>query len=173
MKKTILLVLSGLLFVAGCEGNKQAAAPATPKWKGLPYRLAFDTKERAPNPAGLTIPTVKWTANPDLLERRAAVAVRFDVYGGKKDEAVMNQMIMGATDIPGEEGALPAEYMDQMSKELAAYLGGYCLKGKVKIQLAFERSSVNPRPTESELENKRLSDWLPVEIDFKNPHPKC
>jgi hypothetical protein len=101
--------------------------------------------------------------------------VRFDVSGGKKDDAVMNQMIMGATDIPGEEGALPAEYMDAMSKELANYLGAYCLKGKVKIQIAFERSSVNPRPTESELENKRLSDWLPVEIEFKNPHksPKC
>jgi hypothetical protein len=173
LRKTILLVLGGLLLVAGCEGNKQATVPATPKWKGLPYRLAFDTKERKPNPAGLTIPTVKWTANPDLLERRAAVAVRFDVSGGKKDEAVMNQMIMGGTDIPGEEGALPADYMDAMSKELANYLGAYCLKGKVKISLAFERSSINPRPNESELEEKRLSDWLPVEIDFKNPHPKC
>ena len=173
MRKTILLVLGGLLLVAGCEGNKQATVPATPKWKGLPYRLAFDTKERKPNPAGLTIPTVKWTANPDMLERRAAVVIRFDVSGGKKDDAVMNQMVMAASDIPGEEGALPADYMDQMSKELANYLGAYCLKGKVKIQLAFERSSLNPRPNESELEEKRLSDWLPTEVDFKNPHPKC
>jgi hypothetical protein len=173
LRKIILVTLCAVTLLAGCEGNKTATAPATPKWKGAPYRLAFDTKDRKPNPAGLTIPTVKWTANPDMLERRAAVAVRFDVSGGKKDDAVMNQMIMGATDIPGEEGALPADYMDQMSKELANYLGAYCLKGKVKIQIAFERSSVNPRPTESELENKRLSDWLPVEIDFKNPHPKC
>ncbi len=175
MKKIILVAMGAVMLLAGCEGNKTAPAPATPKWKGAPYRLAFDTKERKPNPAGLTIPTVKWTANPDMLERRAALAVRFDVSGGKKDDAVMNQMIMGATDIPGEEGALPADYMDAMSKELANYLGAYCLKGKVKIQIAFERSSVNPRPTESELENKRLSDWLPVEIEFKNPHkdPKC
>lgn len=167
--------MGGVMVLAGCDANKTATVEATPKWKGPPYRLAFDTKERKPNPAGLTIPTVKWTANPDMLERRAAVAVRFDVSGGKKDEAVMNQMIMGATDIPGEEGALPADYMDAMSKELANYLGAYCLKGKVKISLAFERSSVNPRPTESELQNKRLSDWLPAEIDFKNPnpHPKC
>jgi hypothetical protein len=167
------MALAGLLFLAGCEANKPAAVLATPKWKGNPYRLAFDTKERKPNSAGLTIPTVKWTANPDLLERRAAVVVRFDVYGGKKDDAVMNQMVMAATDIPGEEGALPADYMDAMSKELANYLGAYCLKGKVKISLAFARSSLNPRPNQSELDEKRLSDWLPVEIDFKNPHPKC
>jgi hypothetical protein len=176
LKKIILVAMGAVMLLAGCEGNKTApAAAATPKWKGAPYRLAFDTKERKPNPAGLTIPTVKWTANPDLLERRAAVVVRFDVSGGKKDDAVMNQMVMAATDIPGEEGALPADYMDAMSKELANYLGAYCLKGKVKISLAFARSSLNPRPNESELQNKLLSDWLPVEIVFKNPHPsqKC
>jgi hypothetical protein len=173
LRKTILLVLGGLLFLAGCEGNKPAAVQATPKWKGAPYRLALDTKERKPNPGGITIPIVKWTANPELLEKRAAVVVRFDVSGGKKDAPVMNQMIMAPTDIPGEDGALTAEYTDALSKELGNYLGSYCLKGKVKISLAFARSSLNPQAGEVELEEKRLSDWLPAEVEFKNPHPKC
>jgi hypothetical protein len=174
LRKTILLGVGALvLLAAGCEGNKAPTVPATPKWKGEPYRLAFDTKQAKPNPAGITIPAVKWTANPEMLEKRAALVIRFDVTGGKKDDAVMNQMVMAPTDIPGEEGALTAEYLDVTDKELAAYLGAYCLKGKVKLSVAFARSSLNPRPTESELENKRLSDWLPIEVDFKNPHPKC
>jgi hypothetical protein len=173
LRKTILLAMAGMLFLAGCEANKTTNVPATPKWKGAPYRLAFDTKQTKPNPAGITIPAIKWTANPDMLERRAAVVVRFDVTGGKKDAPVMNQMIMGPTDIPGEESALPADFMDLTNKELAQYLGAYCLKGKVKISIAFARSSLNPQATDAELESKRLSDWLPAEVEFKNPHPKC
>lgn len=162
-----------MLLTAGCEGNNMAPVPATPKWKGAPYRLALDTKETKPNPAGITIPAVKWTANPEVLERRAALVIRFDVTGGKKDTPVMNQMVMAPTDIPGAEGALTADYMNVTDKELAQYLGAYCLKGKVKLTVALARSSLNPRPTDAELDAKRLSDWVPVEVDFKNPHPKC
>jgi hypothetical protein len=39
--------------------------------------------------------------------------------------------------------------------------------------VALARSSLSSRPAESELNNKRISDWMPIEVDFKNPHPKC
>jgi hypothetical protein len=170
-----MLAFGGLVFLAGCgsQGNKAPSVSATPKWQGAAYHLAFDTKAAKPNRAGITIPAIQYTANPDALERRTAVVVRFDVSGGKKDGPVMNQMIMAPTDVPGAEGELPADYMDAMNKELASYLGSYCLKGKVKISVAFARSSLNPQAGEGELETKRLSDWLPIELVFKNPHPAC
>lgn len=175
MRKSTLLLLGTLAFLAGCgnQGNQAAGVPATPKWKGAPYHIAFDTKDTKPNPSGITIPAIQYTANPEMLEQRAALVVHFDVSGGKKDAPVMNQMIMIPTNIPGEQGALPADYMDTTNKELAKYLGAYCLKGKVKISVALARSSLSPQASEAELENKRLSDWLPTEIEFKNPHPKC
>ena len=175
MRKGMMLAMGGLAFLAGCgnQGSKTANVPVTPKWQGATYHLAFDTKEAKPNPAGITIPAIKYSGNPDDLEKRAALVVRFDVSGGKKDGPVMNQMIMAPTDIPGAEGTLSADYMDVTNKELATYLGAYCLKGKVKISVAFARSSLNPQAGDAELDAKRLSDWLPTEVVFKNPHPKC
>jgi hypothetical protein len=35
------------------------------------------------------------------------------------------------------------------------------------------KSSLTNNPTDAELDEKRLSDWLPIELAFKNPHPKC
>lgn len=172
MRNRIILALAALAVLVGC-GTPENNVPAKPKWKGATYHIAFETKETKPNPAGITIPAITYEGNPALLERRAALVIRFDVTGGKKDTPIMNQMIMAATDIPGANGALPGDYMSATSKELAQYLGSYCLKGKVKLSIAFERSSVNPRPTDAELESKRLSDWLPIELNFKNPHPTC
>jgi hypothetical protein len=170
-----MLVIAGFAFLAGCgnEGNKATNVPITPKWQGAAYHLAFDTKAAKPNPAGITIPPIKYTANPDALERRTALVVRFDISGGKKDAPVMNQMIMAPTDIPGAEGMLATDYMNVTNKELAAYLGSYCLKGNVKVSVAFARSSLNPQASDAELETKRLSDWLPIDLVFKNPHPTC
>ena len=55
MRKRIILAIGGLLLLAGCgeQGDKGAGIPAQPKWKGLPYRLAFETKAPKPNPAGI------------------------------------------------------------------------------------------------------------------------
>ncbi len=175
MRKGIILAISGLAFLAGCgnQGDKASNIPATPKWKGAPYRLAFDTKVAKPNPAGVTIPVIKYTANPDSLETRAILVVRFDSSGVKKDQPVMDQMIMAPVDISGAEGALPADYMDMANKGLARLLGAYCIKGKVKVSVALARSSLTPQAAEDEVNAKRLSDWLPIEVVFKNPHPKC
>jgi hypothetical protein len=171
------LAIAALALLTGC-GNQQDKAsnlPVQPKWKGAPYHIAFDTKAAKPNPAGITIPDIKYTANPDALERRATLVVKFDTSAvtKSKDGPIMNQMVMAPVDISGPEGALPADYMDATDKELARFLGAYCMKGKIKVSVLIAKSSLTSNPGDAELDEKRLSDWLPIEIVFKNPHPKC
>ncbi len=174
-KKIITLAIGGLALLAGCDtGNKAATAPATPKWKGARYHIAFDTKPTKPNPAGVTIPTVTYSANPkDELETRASLVIRFDTSGVAKDKPTQNKMIMAPVDIHGDEGALPADYMDIANKDLSKFMGAYCMKGKVKLDVALARSSLSSQASDTEVDVKRLSDWLPIEVDFKNPHPNC
>ena len=175
MRKGIILAISGLALLAGCgnQGDKASQVPLVPKWKGAPYRLAFDTKAAKPNPAGVTIPGIKYTANPDALEKRASLVVQFDVSGATKAGPMMNKMIMFPVDISGAEGALPADYMAAADKDLSRFLGAYCIKGKVKISVALANSSLSSQAGDAEVDAKRLSDWLPIEVVFKNPHPKC
>jgi hypothetical protein len=82
-------------------------------------------------------------------------------------------MIMAPVDISGAEGTLPADYMDLADKDLSRFLGSYCIKGKVKISVALVWSSISPQALEGEVDAKRLSDWAPIEVEFKNPHPHC
>ena len=181
MRKRIVLALAigAIPFFAGCKTQTSAPGiPVEPKWKGLPYRIAFDTAAVKPNPAGIALPTIKFTANPDALERRATLVVRFDASSVRKnpvnpDQPVMDQMVMAPVDVSGAEGALPADYMAATDKELGKLLGAYCMKGKVKITVALSQSSTSPQAGDAELNAKRLSDWLPLEVEFKNPHPKC
>jgi hypothetical protein len=56
---------------------------------------------------------------------------------------------------------------------LSRFLGAYCVKGKIKISVAFARSSLASQAGDAEVDAKRLSDWLPIEVVFKNPHPTC
>jgi hypothetical protein len=175
VRKGFILAVAALALFTGCgnHGDKASNVPATPKWKGAPYRIEFDTKAAKPNAAGVTIPNIKYTANPDALERRAILVVRFDASGVAKQGPIANQMVMSAADISGAEGALPSDYMDLADKELAKYLGAYCIKGKIKLTVALARSSLTNQAGEAELDSKRLSDWLPIEVVFKNPHPHC
>jgi hypothetical protein len=175
VRRGIILAIGGLALLAGCknQGDKADGIPVGPKWKGAPYRLTFDTKAAKPNPSGFTIPAVKYTANPDALEKRATLVVRFDTSGVTKNGPVSNQMIMAPVDIPGAEGTLPADYMDAADKGLSKILGAYCMKGKIKISVMLARSSLSPQAGDAEIDEKRLSDWLPIEVEFKNPHPRC
>ena len=174
MRKSIILIVGGLAFLAGCsnQGNK-AGIPIEPKWKGAPYRITFDTKAGKATQTGAVIPIVKYTANPDSLERRATLVVKFDASSAAGKGPVANKMIVGPVDISGTEGALPADYMDRASKSLSTFLGAYCIKGKVKISVALARSSLNPQAGDSEVDAKLLSDWLATEVEVKNPHGKC
>ena len=142
-------------------------------WKGLPYRLTLETKAEKPNPAVIAIPGVKYTANPDALETRALLVIKFAASTGAGQEPFERQMIGAPVDIHGEEGTLPADYLERASKSLSEYLGSYCIQGKVNISLALARSSLNPQAGIAEVDAKRLSDWVPTEVVYKNPHPKC
>lgn len=174
MKRAILLAICGVALLVGCgTPEPKANVPATPKWKGAPYRISFDSKAPKPNATGLAVPVIRFTANPDMLEKRATLVVRFDPTVVTKDRPVINQMIMAPTDISGEEGALSDEYMNAVDKELSNLLASYCVKGKVKIKVALARSSLSMQAGESDINNKRLSDWTDTEVVFKNPHKGC
>jgi hypothetical protein len=170
----IVLTIGGLGFLAGCgKEDKSAGIPVGPKWKGAPYRLELDAKAAKPNPAGVTLPAIKFTANPDALEKRAILVVRFDSLGELKNEPPMNKMILAPVDISGAEGALPADYIEGADKGLSTFFGAYCVKGKVKMSVALVRSSLTNQTGDAEVDAKRLSDWVPIELVFKNTHPKC
>ena len=173
MRKAIIFAVGALALLVGCgnQAAKTADAPAEPKWKGAPYRISLDTKEAKPSPSGVTIPTVKWTANPDALEKRLCLVVQFDTSKDPNTPAV-SQMIVGPVDVSGADGTLPADYMELANKQLAQYLVAYKIKGKLKISVALARSSLNGRAGTAEVDSKRLSDWLPTEVNLKAPHAK-
>jgi hypothetical protein len=180
VRNALILAVGGMVILAGCDmGGKSSNIPIEPKWKGPAYRIAFDTKQVKENPTGVTIPDIKYTANPEALETRATLVVRFDTSQFSKakntdtEGPTMNKMIMAPVDIHGAEGALPADYMDLGSKDLSRFLGAYCVKGKISISVALARSSLTSQAGDAEVENKRLSDWLPIDLVYKNPHPKC
>ena len=112
-------------------------------------------------------------ANTNALETRADLVVEFDSSVVKTKAAVMDQMAMGAVDISGSEGALPDGYVDSASTRLGNMLAAYCVRGKVEISVALTRSSLPMNPSDNPINAKRLSDWTPIVLDFKNPHPKC
>jgi hypothetical protein len=175
VRKGMILAVGGLLLLAGCgnQENKGAGIPVEPKWKGAPYRIALDSKAVKPGPTGINIPAVKFTANPDDLETRADLVVKFAASGAAGQEPVERLMIGTAVDIHGPEGTLPDDYMDRARKGLSDYLESYCLKGKVDLSLALAKSSLDPHAGIAQVDAKRLSDWLPLEIVYKNPHSKC
>ena len=170
--QVVAIGVMALLTGCGHSADQAANTPATPKWKGAPYRISFDAPPAKPNPSGLTIPPIKFTANPDALETRATLIVRFDVVGDSKTPMI-NQLIMAPFSISGADGKVPPDVLESADTQLANLMGGYCVKGKIKVTLALAQSSLNPQGAAAEIDSKRLSDWQTVETVFKNPHPKC
>jgi hypothetical protein len=76
-------------------------------------------------------------------------------------------------DIHGPEGTLPDDYMDRARKGLSDYLEAHCMKGNVELNVALARSSLAYQSTMAQADAKRLSDWTPLELVYKNPHSKC
>jgi hypothetical protein len=175
VRKAILLAMGTVLFLAGCgpQAKEAPGIPVGPKWTGPAYRILFDTKAPKPNPSGVAVPEILFTANPDALEKRATLVVRYDSSGVKTDKLVINQIILAPFDISGADGALSADTMDIVDKGLAHLLSTYCVKGKVKVSVVLARSSLNPQADNSEIDGKRLSDWLSTDLVFKNPRPGC
>lgn len=173
VKRTVFWTLGVLVLLTGCGLGNKTSTSTTSKWKGAAYRLEWDTKAPKPSAAGITFPGIIFTANPKALERRAVLVVRFDTTGAKSKGTVNDLMIMTPFDISGVGGNLPADYVERADYSLAKILTGYCMKGKIKMNVALVRSSLNPQAKLAEIEAKRLSDWLPIELDFKNPKGKC
>jgi hypothetical protein len=173
VKRAIILLIGLSAFVAGCSNQPSPKIVIPPKWQGAAYHLSFGPAPAKPNPAGLTIPQIKYVANPDAIETRADLVVEFDSSVVKTKAPVMDQMAMAAVTISGSEGALPDDYVAKASTDLSEMLAAYCVRGKVKISVALTRSSLPMNPSDDQINAKRLSDWTPIVLDFKNPHPKC
>lgn len=173
MNKAILVAMGALLFLSGCEaGSKDAPGIPVNKWKGPAYRLAFDAKTPKPNASGVTLPAIDFTANPDALERRATLVVRYDSSGVKTDKLVINQIVLAPFDIAGDNGSLSPDTLDIADKGLAHLFATYCVKGKVNVSVLLSRSSLNPNPTDSDIDYGKLSDWQSTQVDFKG-RPGC
>ena len=175
MRKAILLAMGGVLCLAGCgpEAKDAPGIPVGPKWKGPAYRLAIDASPAKPNPAGITVPGIKFTANPDALERRVTLVARYDSSEVKSNNLIINQVILSPFDISGSDGALSADTVNQAGKDLTKLLSAYCMKPKVKVSVALARSSLAPQADDAEIDNKRLSDWQTVELPYKNLKKGC
>jgi len=171
LRKGIILAIGALAFLVGCksQGNSADAIHLQPKWKGQPYHISFDTKSTKPSTAGITIPDIQFKANPQALENRACLIVRFEAPKTTQNQSMMNQIVMGPTDIHGAEGTLPAEYMNVADTSLAHLLDSYHIKGKVKVSVLLARSSINSQPGNDEIAENQLSDWLSTELDYKGP----
>ena len=85
----------------------------------------------------------------------------------------MDQIIMGAVDLPGTEGTLSADYMDATNQSVATLLEEYCVKGNVKMTAALTRSSLSSTAGDAEIDGKLITPWLPISLVFKNPHSGC
>lgn len=172
MRKAIILGIGALALLAGCKSQKDSAYTVhlKPKWQGEPYHIAFDTAPAKASTAGITLPDLKYTANPDMLENRAVLLVRFEAPQAANDQTLMNQMVMGPVDIHGTEGTLPADYMDAADQGLARLLAANHVSGKVKVSVMLARSSINSQPGDAEIEENRLSDWLSTDLVFKGAH---
>ena len=170
MKKAVILAFGALLFLVGCKSQANSdTIHLQSQWQGQPYHIAFDTKATKPSPAGITIPDIKYTANPQALENRACLIVRFDPSVVKKSESVMNQIVMGPVDMHGTAGALPADYMEVTDQSLAKLLNVYKVKGKVKVSVMLAMSSISSQPGNDEIAENQLSDWMSTDLVY-TPH---
>ncbi len=176
--RKVACFMMGLCLLVGC-GNQGAKTGVVTdqKWKGLPYRLtlgptdAKDAKAAKPNPAMVTIPPVTFVANPEAVESRAILVMRFVALG--TPDQTPHLMIGTPVDIHGENGSLSADYLTQASKSVTDYLAARCIQGNVKVSLALARSSVKPLAEDAEVDSKRLSDWVSFQTTYKKAHGKC
>jgi hypothetical protein len=179
LKTTIIFAIAAAALLAGCgPQNNTGGIPVRPKFTGPPYHLALAAPPAKPSKSGLTIPPIKYTADPnapsDSLVTRAVLVVRIDTSSVKaKGAMTMDQIIMGAVDIPGTEGTLPADYMEATNQGVATLLAEYCVRGNVKITVALTQSSLSSTAGNGEIDEKAITPWLPISLVFKNPHSGC
>jgi hypothetical protein len=173
VKKAMILAAGALICLVGCkQDNSQYAIHLKPKWQGTPYHISFAAPPAKPNAAGITIPNIKYSANPDMLENRACLVVRFEPPAGVgADQTVMNQVIMGPVDIKGADGMLDPDYVGAADQALAQLLNVYKIKGKVKVSVLLARPLLSSAG-ESDIRENSLSDWVATDLEFKSPHTR-
>jgi hypothetical protein len=178
LKYAIVFAIATFALLAGCGPQDKGGIPVKPKFTGPPYHLSLGAAPAKPSKSGLTIPPIKYTADPDApsdsLATRAILVVRIDTASVKsKGPMTMDQIIMGAVDLPGTEGTLSADYMEATDQGVATLLEEYCVKGNVKMTAALTRSSLSSTAGDAEIDAKRITPWLPISLVFKNPVPGC
>lgn len=172
MKITAVVSFGALVVLLTACQSDSPKIQIPPKWPGAPYHLSFGPPPAQPNPSGLTIPQIKWDANPEMLQTRVDLVIQFDSSQVKSDEPVVNFITMPAVDIKGPQGSLPDKYVATASSFLGKLITAYCMNGKTSISVALTRSSIPMSPTMDQINAKRIADWTPIELDFKNPR-KC
>ncbi len=178
LKYAIVLAVAAFALLTGCGPQDKGGIPVKPKFTGPPYHLSLAAAPAKPSKSGLTIPPIQYTADPDApsdsLATRAILVVRVDTASVKgKAPMTMDQIIMGAVDLPGTGGTLPADYMEATNQGVATLLEEYCVKGNVKLTAALTRSSLSSTAGDAEIDEKLITPWLPISLVFKNPHSGC
>jgi hypothetical protein len=178
LKYTIVLAIAAFALLTGCGPQDKGGIPVKPKFTGPPYHLSLAAAPAKPSKSGLTIPPIQYAADPDApadsLATRAILVVRVDTTSVKgKAPMTMDQIIMGAVDLPGTGGTLPADYMEATDQGVATLLEEYCVKGNVKMTAALTRSSLSSTAGDAEIDGKLITPWLPISLVFKNPVPGC
>ena len=178
LKYTIVFAIAAFALLAGCGPQDKGGIPVKPKFTGPPYHLSLAAPPAKPSKSGLTIPPIKYTADPDApsdsLASRTILVVRVDTSSVKgKAPMTMDQIIMGAVDLPGTEGTLSADYMEATDQGVATLLEEYCVKGNVKLTAALTRSSLSSTAGDAEIDGKLITPWLPIRMVFKDPVPGC
>jgi len=178
LKYTFVFAIATFALLAGCGPQDKGGIPVKPKFTGPPYHLSLAAAPAKPSKSGLTIPPIKYTADPDApsdsLATRAILVARVDTSSVKgKAPMTMDQIIMGAVDLPGTEGTLSADYMEATDQGMATLLEEYCVKGNVKITVALTRSSLSSTAGDGEIDGKLITPWLPISLVFKDPVPGC
>ena len=178
LKYTIVMAIATFALLTGCGPQDKGGISLKPKFTGPPYHLSLAAAPAKPSKSGITIPPIKYTADPDApsdsLATRAILVVRIDTSSVKsKGPMTMDQIIMGAVDLPGTEGTLSADYMEATNQGVATLLEEYCVKGNVKLTAALTRSSLSSTAGDAEIDGKLITPWLPISVVFKNPVPGC
>lgn len=170
MKKAMITTIVALAFLAGCE----APSPKPPKWEGPPYRLSLGAQPTNAGPNSLLLPPIYFTANPEAVQTRANLVIKINADDVKKKPAKFtDELLLAPGDIAGKQGELSDSYLTHASTEFGRMLTAYCMNGKIKVNVALVKSSIMMSATDVQVDNHRLSDWMPVEVNFKNPRPGC
>ena len=170
MRKAIIITIGALGFLAGCgnQDNSLPAFPFRPSGRALP--TISHLARRQPSPTRRASPFRPSSTRPiPTCSRPEPTSSSNSTPRQRRAPAGDGPMVMGAVDVSGTEGELPAAYVDKASADLANMLAGYCVKGKVKISVVLTKSSIPLSATSDLVNARRLSDWRRSSSSSRTP----